>query len=139
MKYLIWDFDGTLGYRQIIQHLQLNKYIAAVFNSAETGYEKPHEQAFVTLLATLDDIEKIWMIGDDIKVDIAGAFRSGIPGILVRKFHENAKYYVLGRNMVQQISKKNPGCGISPRDRAVQLPLIHFFRRSRAVALPGPG
>jgi putative hydrolase of the HAD superfamily len=79
--------------RQIIQSLPLNNYIANVFNSAETGYEKPHRQAFAGLLNTLHDIEKIWMIGDNLEVDITGAERSGIPGILVRKFHANARYY----------------------------------------------
>jgi putative hydrolase of the HAD superfamily len=79
--------------RQIIQSLPLNNYIAHIFNSAETGYEKPHKQAFAAVLDTLQDIEKIWMIGDNLEVDIAGAASSGIPGILVRKFHANARYF----------------------------------------------
>jgi putative hydrolase of the HAD superfamily len=79
--------------RQIMQSLQLTAYIARVFNSAETGYEKPHRQAFVTVLSTLDDGQKIWMIGDNMKVDIEGAESAGIPGILVRKFHAQARYY----------------------------------------------
>jgi putative hydrolase of the HAD superfamily len=87
--------------RQIIQSLQLNEQFAAVFNSAETGYEKPHKQAFGTLLNTLKEIEEIWMIGDDLKVDIAGAESLGIPGILVRRFHANARYYC---ETLQQIS-----------------------------------
>ena len=79
--------------RHIMHSLSLNEHIANVFNSAETGYEKPHRQAFAGLLNTLDDIEKIWMIGDNLEVDIAGAESSGIPGILVRKFHAQARYY----------------------------------------------
>jgi len=86
---------------EIIQYLQLNKYIAKVFTSAETGYEKPHKQAFITLLTTLDDVEKIWMIGDNLEVDIAGAESIGIPGILVRRFQANAMYYC---ETLQQIS-----------------------------------
>ena len=79
--------------RQILRHLQVNKYIANLFNSAETGYEKPHPQAFITLLTTLDAIEKIWMIGDSVEIDIAGAEAVGIPGILVRKFQVKARHY----------------------------------------------
>ncbi len=105
---------GTIGrgtshvpeLRQIIlQYLQLNKTIATVFTSAETGYEKPHKQAFVTLLTTLDDIEKIWMIGDNLEVDIAGAESIGIPGILVRRFHANARYYCETLRQISAIIK----------------------------------
>ncbi len=87
--------------RQIIQSLPLSKYIANVFTSAATGYEKPHKQAFATLLGTLQEIEKIWMVGDNLKVDITGAQNLGIPGILVRKFHAHARYYC---ETLQQIS-----------------------------------
>jgi len=79
--------------RQIIRCLALDQYIARVFNSADTGYEKPHRQAFLTVLASLKEIEQIWMIGDNPEVDLAGAESVGIPGILVRKAHAQARYY----------------------------------------------
>jgi HAD superfamily hydrolase (TIGR01549 family) len=79
--------------RQIIHFLELDKYISQIFNSAETGYEKPHRQAFLTLLAALDDVESIWMIGDSMESDILGANAVGLSGILVRKYHAKAKYY----------------------------------------------
>jgi putative hydrolase of the HAD superfamily len=88
--------------RQIIHFLELDKYISQIFNSAETGYEKPHRQAFMTLLAALDEIETIWMIGDSMESDILGANAVGLSGILVRKFHTKAKYYC---NTLQQISE----------------------------------
>ena len=88
--------------RQIIHFLELDKYISQIFNSAETGYEKPHRQAFMTLLAALDEIETIWMIGDNMESDILGANAVGLSGILVRKFHAKTKYYC---NTLKQISE----------------------------------
>ena len=79
--------------KSIIDHLQLSPYLASVFNSAETGYEKPHPQAFYNVLAALDNPDKIWMIGDNINADIMGAEGVGISAVLVRKHHEDAKYY----------------------------------------------
>jgi putative hydrolase of the HAD superfamily len=79
--------------RQIMRFLQLDGHILQLFNSAETGYEKPHPQAFKTLLATLDDVETIWMIGDNFEADVLGAEAAGLPAILVRKFHPEARYY----------------------------------------------
>ena len=76
----------------ILQHLQINRFFAQVFNSAETGYEKPHPQAYRAVLETTGDAESIWMIGDSMVADIAGAAAAGIPGILVRKHHAGAIY-----------------------------------------------
>jgi putative hydrolase of the HAD superfamily len=67
--------------------------VIQVFNPAETGYEKPHPQAFAPWLAALEDIENIWRSGDNLAVDIAGAESTGIPGILVRRFQPDARYY----------------------------------------------
>lgn len=89
--------------RQIIHFLQLDKYILHIFNSAETGYEKPHRQAFMTLLAALGNIETIWMIGDSMESDILGADAVGLPGILVRKFHVKAEYYCATLNEISEI------------------------------------
>jgi putative hydrolase of the HAD superfamily len=76
----------------IIQHLHLGPYLDHVFNSATTGYEKPHLQAFRHVLATLGEIAAVWMIGDSLRADIAGATRAGIPAILVRSDHPEAPY-----------------------------------------------
>jgi putative hydrolase of the HAD superfamily len=79
--------------RKIIDYLNLNRYIQKVYISAETGYEKPNKQAFYNVTKDLEQIDKIWMIGDNIEVDIRGAENVGIPAILVRKFHKDAKHY----------------------------------------------
>ena len=79
--------------RQIVDFLELDKHVSQIFNSAETGYEKPHRQAFMTLLEALEDVESIWMIGDSMESDILGADAAGLSGILVRKYHAKARYY----------------------------------------------
>ena len=89
--------------RQIIHFLELDKCISQIFNSAETGYEKPHRQAFITLLAAIADIESVWMIGDSMESDILGANAVGLSGILVRKFHKQAKYYCPTLHQISEI------------------------------------
>jgi putative hydrolase of the HAD superfamily len=76
----------------IIRHLQLGPYIDHIFNSAQTGFEKPHPQAFRHALAALDEVATVWMIGDSLQADITGATRAGIPAILVRTHHSEARY-----------------------------------------------
>jgi len=77
--------------QQIISHLQLGPHLARVFNSAETGYEKPNPQAFLLVLEVMGDAAAVWMIGDSFDVDIVGAESVGIPGILVRHLHKDAR------------------------------------------------
>lgn len=79
--------------RDIVDHLGLTHYFKQIFNSAETGYEKPHFMAFRTVLYTIPDATAVWMIGDSLHADIAGAEAVGLPGILVRRYHEDARYY----------------------------------------------
>lgn len=76
----------------IVQHLGLNSRIAYVFNSAETGYEKPHPRAYQIVLATLPDVETAWMIGDNVVADVQGAEAAGFPAILVRRQHPQAHH-----------------------------------------------
>lgn len=77
----------------IVRYLGLEARVARVFNSAETGYEKPHSEAFRIVFENSPDSEAFWMIGDNVSADVAGARSVGIPGILVRKYHEDAEYY----------------------------------------------
>jgi putative hydrolase of the HAD superfamily len=77
----------------IVRHLGLTSRIAFVFNSAETGYEKPHPRAFQIALETLPDVETAWMIGDSFAADVQGAELVGIPAILVRRSHSDAGRY----------------------------------------------
>jgi putative hydrolase of the HAD superfamily len=78
--------------RAIIRHLQLGAYMSQLFNSAETGYEKPHPQAFRRVLDALDGPAAVWMVGDSMKADVTGATVVGIPDILVRTRHPDATY-----------------------------------------------
>ncbi|HEY3375970.1 MAG TPA: HAD family hydrolase [Armatimonadota bacterium] len=87
----------------IFQHLGLTSRFAAVFNSAQTGYEKPHLQAFRKVLDFIGKPEAVWMIGDSYTADVLGAEAVGIPGILVRKPHIGAKYCCEALSQVEGI------------------------------------
>ena len=69
----------------IISHLGLDGLLDAIVNSAQTGYEKPHPEAFVLARRAAGDPATIWMIGDNPTADVAGAEAAGIPAILVRQ------------------------------------------------------
>jgi len=69
--------------RQIVDHLGLTSRLARIFNSAETGYEKPHPRAFQMVLDAFPDATAVWMVGDSMRADVAGAEAVGIPAILV--------------------------------------------------------
>lgn len=74
----------------ILQHLAISSHFRLIFNSADTGYEKPHPQAFQNVLEKLPAERECWMIGDNYQADIIGAAQLGIPGILVRNSHPEA-------------------------------------------------
>jgi putative hydrolase of the HAD superfamily len=76
----------------ILDHLKLSPHLAALFNSSQTGYEKPHPQAFQQVLQWVSEPKAIWMIGDNYIADVLGAEAQGIPGILVRKTDPRSKY-----------------------------------------------
>jgi putative hydrolase of the HAD superfamily len=75
----------------ILSHLGVLDEFAAVVNSADTGYEKPHPQAFREVLRTLRDSRSVWMIGDSYEADILGAEAVGIRGILARTDDSRAR------------------------------------------------
>jgi putative hydrolase of the HAD superfamily len=74
----------------IVQSLGLGPLIETVFNSAQTGFEKPHVKAFGSALAKIKGATQIWMVGDNVSADIAGAHAAGLPSILVRSQHPTA-------------------------------------------------
>jgi putative hydrolase of the HAD superfamily len=78
--------------RQIVAGLGLDRLVAAVSCSAETGYEKPHPRAFASLLETLRPAE-VWMVGDNVVADVLGAEELGIPAVLVRRPDPRARRY----------------------------------------------
>ncbi len=64
-----------------------------IFNSAQTGYEKPYPEAFRGVLDALSGAEELWMVGDNAAADVAGAKAVGIPAILVRRRREGVEPY----------------------------------------------
>ncbi|MGH9197011.1 MAG: HAD-IA family hydrolase, partial [Acidimicrobiia bacterium] len=66
--------------------------VESVFTSARIGYEKPHPEAFRTVLSHITDADNIWMVGDNPVADVAGAEKVGIPGILVRTDTSDESY-----------------------------------------------
>jgi putative hydrolase of the HAD superfamily len=78
--------------RQIVAALGLDDVVAFVSCSAETGYEKPHEQAFASVLDTLRPAQA-WMVGDNVVADVLGAEALGIRAVLVRRPDPRAARY----------------------------------------------
>jgi len=76
----------------LVKHLSLKRHILQVFGSAQTGYEKPHPAAFQIVLDAFPGVTQVWMIGDSWQADIEGARSVGIPGILVRRHHPEARF-----------------------------------------------
>lgn len=77
--------------RDIVDHLGLTVHLLRIFNSAETGYEKPQPHAFQMVLSAFPDTTAVWMIGDSMTADVAGAEAIGIPAILVHQQDQRAK------------------------------------------------
>jgi putative hydrolase of the HAD superfamily len=66
---------------EIAGRLGLDRHMERIFNSAQTGYEKPHPEAFRGVLDAIGGAEEVWMIGDNADADVAGAK----AGTLARK------------------------------------------------------
>jgi putative hydrolase of the HAD superfamily len=79
---------------EILTGLGLDGHIGAVVNSAATGYEKPHPQAFRLAQERACWPRSAWMIGDNPAADYAGAVNAGIRAILVRTPPANGELYV---------------------------------------------
>ncbi|GAA5513009.1 phosphoglycolate phosphatase [Deinococcus carri] len=72
-------------FRELLKALGLSGHFLQVFNSAETGFEKPHPRAFRLVLESLGEAKQVCMIGDNIRADVQGARAVGLPAVLVRK------------------------------------------------------
>jgi putative hydrolase of the HAD superfamily len=77
--------------RSLARALGLSRYLAKIFNSADTGIEKPHPEAYRQVLETLPNGSSVWMIGDSIHADVCGPESVGINAVLVRSRHPDAK------------------------------------------------
>jgi putative hydrolase of the HAD superfamily len=69
----------------LVDGLGLAPFFDAVVNSAVTGYEKPHPEAFMHARRAAGNPAELWMVGDNPIADVAGANAAGIPAILVRR------------------------------------------------------
>jgi len=69
----------------LLKGLGIAGFFEAIFNSALTGIEKPHAEAFQQVLRAYPDAGSCFMIGDSYRADIAGAEAVGITGVLVRR------------------------------------------------------
>jgi putative hydrolase of the HAD superfamily len=78
--------------RQIVAALGLEDVVALVSCSAVTGYEKPHPQAFASVLDRLRPAQA-WMIGDNFLADVLGPEELGIPAVFVRRPDPRAVRY----------------------------------------------
>jgi putative hydrolase of the HAD superfamily len=69
---------------EIVTGLGLGRHLSAIVNSAATGYEKPHPEAFRLALERAGRPTSAWMIGDNPVADVEGAVSVGLRAILVR-------------------------------------------------------
>jgi putative hydrolase of the HAD superfamily len=76
---------------EIIVCLGLHDLFEAVVTSAVTGFEKPHPEAFAAGRRATGDAATVWMVGDNVEADVAGAEAVGIPAILVRSEHDSCR------------------------------------------------
>ncbi|MEW5870518.1 MAG: HAD family hydrolase [Chloroflexota bacterium] len=77
---------------EVVQYLGLQACFVRVFNSAETGYEKPHPRAFEIALQALRPSDALCMLGDNPIADIQGARQVGLPAILVHNDSSQAEH-----------------------------------------------
>ena len=92
--------------RGILAHLGLDGLVERIFNSAETGYEKPHPRAFEIALQAFGPLKQVWMIGDNFQADVLGAQALGVPGILVRHAHPQAERFAEDLTQVMRLLPK---------------------------------
>ncbi|MBN2240104.1 MAG: HAD-IA family hydrolase [Dehalococcoidales bacterium] len=70
--------------RNKIERFNLEQYFDCITVEGEFGQGKPEPEVFLHTLKTLGiGTEDAWMIGDDIRRDVAGAMNTGIYGIWV--------------------------------------------------------
>ena len=78
--------------RLLVAALGLDDIVALLSCSAETGYEKPHAQAFASVLDRVRPA-RAWMVGDNVVADVLGAEAVGLPAVLVRRPDPRAERY----------------------------------------------
>jgi len=80
-------------FEAILRCLSIRDRFTHVFNSAVTGYEKPHPRAYSLAIETIGGDGLRWMIGDNFRADVLGAEAAGLQAILVRKANPQATHF----------------------------------------------
>ncbi len=91
---------------EILSYLGIDQYLEAVFNSAQTGYEKPHPSAYRIALAAFPQADPVWMIGDTPTADVYGARAAGLRAILVRNPHPRVEPFAADLSAVEEILER---------------------------------
>ena len=99
---------------EILARLGTERRFLRVFNSAQMGYEKPHPRTFEMVIDSIKGKRPAWMIGDTYTADIIGAAAFGIPGILVRRSHPEARLCAASLLEVPGIIGRAPVTGGKP-------------------------
>lgn len=68
----------------IVDGVGLRDLLDDVISSADTGFEKPHAEAYAIARRAAGHPERRWMVGDNPIADVRGAEANGLPAILVR-------------------------------------------------------
>ena len=77
----------------MLDRLGLSVYFSEIFNSAQTGYEKPNPKAFRMVMDWAGEDSRLCVVGDNFITDVLGAEKAGLQAILVRKPHPLAPIF----------------------------------------------
>ena len=89
---------------ELVKELNLDKYFYKIYSSGNIGYEKPNKRFFDFVINDLRANKNYCtMIGDSYDADIAGALRSDVKPILVRKENKkNYKWFCINLENIQE-------------------------------------
>jgi len=91
----------------IVEALGVTSHFKAVFNSARTGFEKPHPEAFRQISRALGNDTQFVMVGDRMAADIKGAQNVGWPAILVRRHDAEARICCESLSEIPEVLKQS--------------------------------
>ena len=84
---IVTDLTAQIQFRKIV-YFGLDHFFDHIVTSEEAGADKPHAAPFQLALAkTKPQGDRVWMIGDSARADIAGA-RTAISAITLQKLHK---------------------------------------------------
>ena len=87
---IVTDLTAQLQFRKMV-YFGLENHFDFIVTSEESGHDKPHNASFNLALEKMNAIGKrVWMIGDSLDNDIAGA-KNAINAITIQKIHSGVK------------------------------------------------